>query len=202
MARQGGRVQLEKSNMRLALNIAKMAKQGCSRAGIEETKYLMKSPHSEVRQEKTRGVEFPSHKTLKAVIQTHRAMLCQNQTAGFPPCHNGSAKYQQTRWRRYGTCAPPPEGSRERTPERTPPVPGTPRPPTSTIFVVQPVQIVNLTAGYTYLNTMHPCAEFFGDEETEHDTDFHPDMLTDEGVYTLCGVRMQLTIILKTSAAD
>jgi hypothetical protein len=28
----------------------------------------------------------------------------------------------------------------------------------------------------------HPCADFFkDDEDTEHDTDFDPDMLTDEG---------------------
>jgi len=46
---------------------------------------------------------------------------------------------------------------------------------------VQPSQIVNLPAGYTYSRTDLPCAEFFDDEETEHDTDFDPDMLTDEG---------------------
>jgi len=34
MARQGGRVQLEKSDMRLALNMAKMARGGFSRAAI------------------------------------------------------------------------------------------------------------------------------------------------------------------------
>jgi len=37
-ARQGGRVQLEQSDMRLALNMAKSAKEGLSRAAIEETK--------------------------------------------------------------------------------------------------------------------------------------------------------------------
>ena len=48
MARQGGRVQQEQSDMRLALNSAKMAKEGFSRAMIEETKYLIKKPHAEV----------------------------------------------------------------------------------------------------------------------------------------------------------
>jgi hypothetical protein len=48
MARQGGQVQLEQSNMRLALNMAKMAKEGFSRATIEETKYLIKKPRAEV----------------------------------------------------------------------------------------------------------------------------------------------------------
>jgi len=37
MARQGGRVQLEQSDMRLASNIAKMAKEGIACAEIEET---------------------------------------------------------------------------------------------------------------------------------------------------------------------
>jgi hypothetical protein len=37
MARQGGRVQLEQSDMRLELNMAKMAKEVFSRAAIEET---------------------------------------------------------------------------------------------------------------------------------------------------------------------
>ena len=36
MARQGGRVQLEQSDMRLALNMANMVKWEISRAGIEE----------------------------------------------------------------------------------------------------------------------------------------------------------------------
>jgi len=46
---------------------------------------------------------------------------------------------------------------------------------------VQPSQIVNLPAGYTYSHTALPGAEFFDDEETEHDPDFEQDMLTDEG---------------------
>jgi len=37
MARQGGRVQLEQSDICLALNMAKMAKGWFSRAAIEET---------------------------------------------------------------------------------------------------------------------------------------------------------------------
>jgi len=52
MARQGGRVQLEQSDMCLALNMANMAKGGFSHATIEETQQLMKKPHAEVRKEK------------------------------------------------------------------------------------------------------------------------------------------------------
>jgi len=52
MARQGGRVQLEQSDMCLALNMAKMAKEGFSRAAIEEMEYLIKKPRAEVREGK------------------------------------------------------------------------------------------------------------------------------------------------------
>ena len=41
MARQGGRVQLEQSDMRMALNMATMANEGYSRTTSEETKYLI-----------------------------------------------------------------------------------------------------------------------------------------------------------------
>jgi len=47
MARQGGQVQLEQSDMRRALNVAKMAKEGVLHATIEEMQYLMKQPVSE-----------------------------------------------------------------------------------------------------------------------------------------------------------
>jgi len=108
MPRQGGRVQLEHSNMRLAMNMAKMAKEGFSRAAIEERKYLIKKPRAEVRKEKKRGVEFPGHKKVKAAIQRHPAMLRQNQMSSCLPCQNGTAKNLQTRWRRKGTGTPPP----------------------------------------------------------------------------------------------
>jgi hypothetical protein len=54
--------------------------------------------------------------------------------------------------------------------------------PTGNTFGAQPSEIVNMPAGYAYSHTALPGAEFFEDEEdTEHDTDFDPDMLTDDG---------------------
>jgi len=181
MARQGGQVQLEQSDIPLALNMAKMSKEGFSRAAIKERKYLIKKPRPEVREEKKRGVEFPGHKKVKAAIQKHPAMRRQNPTSGCLPCQNGTTKNPQTRWRRKGTDAPPPDQLREPTPEATPPLPGMPPAPTGNTSGVQPSQIINLPTGYTYSNTALPYTEFFDDEETEHDTDFEPDMLTDEG---------------------
>jgi len=52
MARQRGQVQLEQTDMRLALNMAKMGKGGFSRAVMEETQHLIKKPHAEIRVEK------------------------------------------------------------------------------------------------------------------------------------------------------
>jgi hypothetical protein len=50
-ARQRGRVQLEQSNVFVALIMAKMATGGFSRATIKETHQLIKKPHAEVQEE-------------------------------------------------------------------------------------------------------------------------------------------------------
>jgi len=146
MARQGGRIQLEQSDMRQALNMAKMAKERFSRSGIEETKCLMKKPGAKVREEKKRGVEFAGHKEVKAAIQRHPAMLRQNQTSGCLPCQNGTTKNPQTCWTRKGTVAHPPARRRERIPEPTPPRPGTPPAPTGNTSGAQLAEIINLSA--------------------------------------------------------
>jgi len=182
MTRQGGWVQLEQSDMRLALNMAKMAKEGFSRAAIEEMKYPIKKPRAEVQEEKKRGVEFPGHKKVKAAMQRHPAMLRQNHSSGCLPCQNGTPKNSQTRWTCQGMGAPPPTRRREQIPELTPPPPGTPPAPTGNTSGAQPAENINLPAGYTYSHTALPCGEYFeDDEDTEHDTDFDPDMVTDEG---------------------
>jgi len=54
--------------------------------------------------------------------------------------------------------------------------------------------------------TALPLPELFDhDEDSQHDMNLHPDMLTDEGIFTgwynICCVVMQLTSILKTRAA-
>jgi hypothetical protein len=75
MARQGGRVQLDQSTMHLALNMAKKAKWGCSRTPLDKMQPVIKKDRAKVREEKTRGVEFPGHKMVKAAIQRHPAMV-------------------------------------------------------------------------------------------------------------------------------
>jgi hypothetical protein len=168
--------------MRLALNMAKMAKEGFSHAAIEEKKYLIRKPRAEVPEEKKRGVEFPGHRKVKAAIQRHPAIFCHNQTSGCLPCQNGTAKNPQSRWRHKGTGAPPPAQCRVWTPEPTPPLPGMPPAPTGNTSGAQLSEIVNLPAGYTYSHTAFTCAELFeDDEDTELDTVFDPDMLNNDG---------------------
>jgi hypothetical protein len=54
--------------------------------------------------------------------------------------------------------------------------------PTGNTSTAQQSEIVSFPAGYTYLHTALPCAEFWeDDEDTEHNTDFDPDMLTNDG---------------------
>ena len=146
MARQGGRVQLEQSDMRVALNMAKMAKAGGSRSVNKEMNYLIKKSCAEVREGKMLGVEFPGHNKVKSAIQRHLAMLRQNQTSGCLPSQNGTAKNPQTHWRREGTGARPPARGSVRTPEPTSHPPGmAPAPPASTgnTSGAQPSEIVN-----------------------------------------------------------
>jgi len=192
MARQVGHVQQEKSEMRLALDEAQMAKGGFSRATIQETQHLIKKPRAKVREEMKRGLEFPGHKIAMAAIERHQAMLRHNQTAGYLPCLNDTANNPQTHWRRKGTGAPPPNRRRQQTPgptpKPTPPLPGISPAATGKTSGAESLEINNLSAGYAYSYTSLPCAECLIHEasaqDSEHDTDFDPDMLPDEGTST------------------
>ena len=188
IARQGGHVQLEQSDMRLALNMAKIANGGFSQAAIKETEYLIKNPCAKVQDHKKQGVEFPGHHKVKAAIQRHPAMLRRNHTPGCLPCPNGTAKYSQTNSRRKGTGAAPPNRYRHQTAEPMPPRPKTSPASTSNSSKAQRLEIVNLPAEYVYSHTSLACAEFFtlntSTQDCDHDTDFDPAMLPDEETST------------------
>jgi hypothetical protein len=147
MGRQGGQVQLEQSDMRQALNMAKIAKKDFSRTVIKETKYHFKKPPTKVREEKKQGIESPGNEQVKAAIQRHPAMLHQNHTSSCLACQNGTALNPQTRWRRKGTGASSPDQRRQRTPEPSPPLPGTTLTPTSHASGAQHSQIMNVPVG-------------------------------------------------------
>jgi len=188
MARQGGWVQLEQSDMSLALNMARMANGGCSRAAHEETQILIKKPGVEVREETKRGVDFPVHQDVKAAMKRQPAMLWENQTDGCLPCQNGTAQNPQTRCRRKGTGAPPPERLRQPTPELTPHPPETSPVPPSSNEAAHISSIEGVPPGYVYIHTPLPSAQFFNHDayvqDHKRDKHFDPDLLTDEETST------------------
>jgi len=188
MARQGGRVQLEQSDMHLALNMAKLGKGGFSHTAIEEMQFLIKKPWAEVREEKMRGVEFPVCKMVRAAMERHPAMLRDNQMDGCLPCHNGTAQNPQTRWRRRGMGAPPPVRLRQPTPQMMPHPPGVPPVPSGDNEAAHISEIEGVPPGYVYIHTPLPSAHFFildsYAKDCKHDKDFNPDLLTDEGTST------------------
>ena len=72
MGRHRGQVQHQQSDLRLALKMMKMAKQGFWGTATEVSQHLIKTPHSEVRKEKKCGVLFPGPITVKAAIERHQ----------------------------------------------------------------------------------------------------------------------------------
>jgi len=174
MVRQGGRIQLEQSDMRLALNMAKMAKGGFSRTTIEETQQLIKKPRAEVREEKKRGVEFPGHQKVKAAMERHPAMVYKNHPAGCLPCLNGTAKNPQTPWRRKGTAAPPPEP--------VAPPPGTPPAPPGDAEGNESYDIEGMPSRCVYMHSLLPNTQFFNHnafaKESKRDKHYNPDLLS------------------------
>jgi len=192
MARQEGWVQLEHSNMCLAMNMAKLAKGGFLRAAIEEMQSIIKKPRTKVREEKKWGVEFPGHEKVTTAMERHPALLRQTHTARCLPCQNGTATYSETPCRCKKEGPLPPKWRRQQspmpTPESMPPPPGMPPPTASHTSGDQSFQIVNLLAGFVYSHISFHCAESFTLDASAHnsqnETDFDPDMLTDERTAT------------------
>jgi len=188
MATQGGRVQLEQSDMRLALDMPKMAKGGCSRAAMEESQFLIKKPRGEVQEEKQWGVEFPAHKNVKAAMERHPAMLWENQMDGCLHCQNGPAQDPQISRRRKSKGAPPPECLRQPTPGPMPHPPCPPPVPLGNIEAAHLSEIQGVPPGYVYIPIPLPSAQFFNRDAyakgRKRDKDFHPDLLTDDRTST------------------
>jgi len=188
LARQGGWVQLEQSDIRLALNMAKMAKEGFLRAAIEEMQYLIKKQWAKDQEEKQHGVEFPRHKNVNAAMERLPAMLRDNQKDGCLLCQNGTAQNPQTCWRCKGTGAPLSEQLGQLTPEPTPHPPETPLVPPGNTEAAHISIIKGVPPGYVYIHTPLPCIQFFNldayAKDRQRDKDFNPDLLTDQGTST------------------
>jgi len=166
--------------MRLPSNMAKVAKEGFSRAAIEETQQLIKKPCSEVREGKKQGVMFPGHNNVKAAMEMHPAMVHESQMDGCLPCKNGTAKNLQTHRRCKGTGAAPPRPVPPRLSMQSAPPGDSERSQSSETGGVPP--------GYVYIYTSLPSTQSFNldpyAKDRKRDKDFIPDLLTDEGPST------------------
>jgi len=180
MARQGDRVQLEQSNRRPALTMAKMAKEGYSLATIDEMQQLTKNPPTEVREEKKWGVVFPGHNKVYAAIERHPAMVRANQTDGCLRCQNGTAMDLHTHCRCKGTGAPPPRP--------LPPRPGTPPALPDDSERTQSFETDSVPPGYLDIHTPLPTARCFNFDlyakDRMRDRDSIPNLMSDEGPST------------------
>jgi len=188
MARQGGRVQLEQCKVRLAMNIAKMAKGGIHGAAIEDMQYLFKKPRAKLRDVMKWVIEFPGEKMLKSAKERHLIMLLQNHTTGRLSWHNCTAMNSQTFCRRNGTGAPAPAQCRYLTPPPKPHLPRRPPAPTGKNSGSASSQIGNMPVGSVYSDNSPPRTKFFTldayAQESQQGTDFDPYMLTDKGTST------------------
>ena len=160
MAWQEGRAQLEQSDMRPALNIAKRAAWGFSCTTDDETQYLINTPHSGVWEDTKQGVALPGYSKVKAALERHPAMVLENQMDGCLPCQNGPPKNLQRCWRHKRTCAPSPDRHRQPTPEPSPPPPRTPPTPPGDNDGVQGFQIEGVPPGHVYIPTPLSNADF------------------------------------------
>jgi hypothetical protein len=165
--------------MRLALNMAKMAKSRFSRAAIEEMQQLIKKPRADVREEKNRGVEFPGHQKVKAAMERHPAMVYKNHTAGCLPCENVTAKNPQTCWRGNETAAPPAEPAAPLPGWLSPP--GTPPAPIGDAEGNDSYEIAGKPFSCVYMHSPFPNTQFFNHnaftKDSKRDKNFIPDLL-------------------------
>jgi len=180
MARQGGQVQLEQSNRRLALNMAKIAKGGCSHTAMKEMRQLRTKPLAEVREDQKLVVEFPGHRKVKAAMNRHPTMVCENWTDGCLPSRNGTGKNPQTHMSGTGTRAHPPDLAT--------PSPRTPPALAGGKEGAQSSEIEGVPPGYVYIHNPLPYIQFFNldayAKDRKHDDVFIPDLLTNEGTST------------------
>jgi hypothetical protein len=71
--------------MRLALDMAKMARQELCRAAIDGMQDLIKKPHAKVQEVNEQGVEFPGQQKVKTTIERNLAIHHQNNRARCLP---------------------------------------------------------------------------------------------------------------------
>jgi len=84
-----------------------------------EIKHLIEKSRTEAREGKIQSDVFPGHEKVRTAIESHQAMVRENETDGFLPCQYGTATNRQTPWRRTGAGARLPQWAPSQ--PRTPP---------------------------------------------------------------------------------
>jgi len=117
---------------------------------------------------------------VKAVIARQPAMIYKNHTAGCLPCHNGTARNLETRLRRKGTAAYPPETAAS--PPGTPSPPGTLPAPQGDTEGNKRYEIEGMPSRCVYMHSPLPKTQFFNHntyaKESKCDKDLIPDLLS------------------------
>ena len=210
VARQGGQIQLEQSDMQLVLKMVKTAKGGYSQAAMEKMLFHIPKHHAVVQPEARWGVELPEHRKVKTVIEIQPSMFHETQTPGYLPCKNCRAKHLQSRWRCHGTFEPPLDPHRQPIPEPKPHPPRIPPAVPSNDKGAVSSQIEGVPPGYMYIHTPPSKTHFLYldaySKNRKLNNDVIPDLMTDDvastGEYAICCMAMQLTSILRTSASN
>jgi len=188
IARHGDWVQLEQSNMHLALKIPKMATGGFSCTTMEETQYSLPKPHTEVWEVTKLGVNICVCRNINATMRKHLTTVWELQMDRCLLQPNGTANHPQTPWRCIGADIPPPDWLRQPTlepmllPAETPPtrLSDNEHNHASQIHGVPPRDV--------YIHTPLPSAQFLNlvtcPNNCRCNKDFIPDFLTDNGTCT------------------
>jgi len=154
-------------------------------------------------------VDFPGHNKRKVVVQGQPAVCHQNQRNRCLPCQNDTTMDPQTSWWIKEIGAAGPEALGQPTLKQISPLPELPTAPPGDNHGAQCSQPETLPAVYVHSQVALSSTEFCNLEaypqDGQHQTDYNPDMLTDErtsaGWYTIGCVVMQPTFNFKTRAA-
>jgi len=173
--------------MRHALNMAKFTKGGFLRSAIDERQQLINKPPAEVREVRQLGIESPGNRMVKTEMERHLAMLRQNHIAAFL-WQNRTTENPQTGWRCKGGGAPPSARHSQLTQNQCHICPKCLlQPPVSMrdlkfpkLTICHPDMCIHSTPLHnTHLSNLDAYIHY-----SQHDTDFTPDMLTDDGIST------------------
>jgi len=146
-------------------------------------------------------VEFSGHNERKVVIQGQPDVFHQNQPNGCLPCQNDIKMDPHTSWWIKDIGAAGPEALAQPTPKQMSALPEFPTAPPGDNHGAQSSHPETLPAIYVHSQVALSTTEFCNLEaypqDGQHQTDYNPDMLSDErtsaGWYTIGCVVMQPT---------